>query len=106
MKIDNFSGGVVGNAPGADGIYHLGPLAANASGAAFFYLQALTSTTVDQGYRISVYASDPSVGAPPIVLQQSFTFVDVLETLKASDSKVFTTTYSPATPVDKATPLL
>ncbi|MEI6403994.1 MAG: DUF11 domain-containing protein, partial [Actinomycetota bacterium] len=99
VKVDTFTGGVVGNAPGADGIYHLGPLVAGASGAAFFYLQALTSTNAAQGYRIAVYASDPSIGAPPVVLQQNFSFVDVLETLTASDSKVFTTSYSPATPV-------
>ena len=98
-KIDNFTGGVVGAAPGEDGIYHLGPLGAGASGAAFFYLQALTATTVDQGYRISVYASNPSIGSPAPVLQQNFAFFDVLETLTAADSKVFTTSYSPATPV-------
>ncbi|MCE9631891.1 MAG: DUF11 domain-containing protein, partial [Planctomycetia bacterium] len=99
VKVDTFTGGVVGNAPGADGIYHLGPLGAGASGAAFFYLQALTSTTTAQGYRIGVYASDPSIGSPPVVLQRNFSFVDVLETLTASDSKVLTTTYAPATPV-------
>ena len=99
VKIDNFTGGVVGNAPGADGIYHLGPLAAGGSGAAFFYVQALAATTSAQGYRISVYGSDPSAGSPPVVLQQSFSFVDVLQTLTASDSKVFTTSYTPASPV-------
>jgi uncharacterized repeat protein (TIGR01451 family) len=99
VKIDNFTGGVVGNAPGADGIYHVGPLGANASGAAFFYLQALTSTNTAQGYRISVYEADPTIGAPAAVLQRNFTFVDVLETLTASDTKVFTTSYAPATAV-------
>ncbi|NBW96754.1 MAG: DUF11 domain-containing protein [Planctomycetia bacterium] len=99
VKIDTFTGGVVGTAPGEDGIYHLGPLAAGASGTAFFYLQALTSTNAAQGYRISVYNSDPSIGSPPIALQQNFSFVDVLNTLTASDSKVFTTSYAPATAV-------
>jgi len=99
VKIDSFTGGVVGPAPGEDGIFHLGALAATASGTAFFYLQAPTATTTDQGYQIAVYASDPRIGSPPIVLQQGFSFVDVLETLTASDSKVFSTSYAPATPV-------
>ncbi|MEI6240963.1 MAG: hypothetical protein WCR51_11270, partial [Planctomycetia bacterium] len=99
VKIDNFSGGVVGKAPGSDGIYHLGPLGANASGAAFFYLQALTPTTTAQGYRISVYETDPNIGTPAPVLQQSFSFVDVIQTEKASNIEVSTTSYAPATPV-------
>ena len=99
VKVDNFTGGVVGLAPNEDSIYHLGPLAANATGAVFFYLQATSATTVDQGYRISVYASDPSVGSPPIVLQQTFSYIDVIQTEQAADIKIFTVSYDTSTPI-------
>ena len=94
--IASFTGGVVSLAPGEDGAFQLGPMAAGQTKTAFFYLQASAATATAQTHTISVYASRPPGAA---LFSQSFAFTSVAETIQANANKVTTEVSSPNPPV-------
>lgn len=85
VSLSGFSGGVLGLAPLEDGVFQLGDLAAGASGAAFFYLNASGPSTQAQGYSVCLYAS-PSPSTP--LTCTAFSFSSVQDTIRAGNSSV------------------
>jgi hypothetical protein len=84
VSIGNFSG-VLGLAPLEDGAFHLGALAAGASGTAFFYLSAPAASALPQGYRVCVHAGPlPS----PSLACSDLSFNSVQDTIRAGNSSV------------------
>ena len=62
VDLGNFSGGVVGLAPGEDGRVQLGTLAPGQRKTAFFYLRATATTAVDQTHQVRVYTGNVNGG--------------------------------------------
>ena len=86
-KLDSFDGGVVSLANPGDEKYRIGDVAASATEAAFFLLEANQPTTTNQTHVLTVFDADPDLGG---VIQYSctFTFSQVKETIKAAANKV------------------
>jgi uncharacterized repeat protein (TIGR02543 family) len=86
-QIDTFTGGVVSLSNPLDRNYRVGDVASGATGASFFLLQANQPTTTDQTHDITIYDADPDAGGSSLY-SCTFTFVEVMETIKAAANKV------------------
>lgn len=86
-QIGTFTGGVVSLSNPLDQKYRVGDVASGATEASFFLLQANQPTSTDQTHDITIYDADPDAGGSS-VYSCTFTFVEVMETIKAAANKV------------------
>lgn len=86
LKLDGFTGGVVGLAPGQPSAQPLPDLASGAASTQYFLLAASGTTTTAQTHTITVYDGQPATGTP--VCTRTYTYSDVVDTIKALANKV------------------
>lgn len=94
VKVDSFTGGKIALANANDANYPIGDVSANASGAAFFLLKALASTTTAQSHMVHVYSGQPGLSTSTELYSCVYSFTKVAETIKAAANKVTKTTPS------------
>ncbi|MCI0746566.1 MAG: hypothetical protein L0Y58_14290, partial [Verrucomicrobia subdivision 3 bacterium] len=94
VRIDSFTGGVISLAPGEDGLVHLGPLGPGETKTAFFYLQALSQTSVPESHTVRIY---PSRAPIEELANASFSMTSE-ETIQANANKVVTVVTGPTPP--------
>ena len=89
IRIDSFTvtGGVMSLANADDSVLRLSNVGTETQ-TAFFLLKATGETTTDQSHRLSIFEADPSIGSPTPLGDCTYTFGDVIETIKASANKL------------------
>ncbi|HWG99412.1 MAG TPA: Ig-like domain-containing protein, partial [Pilimelia sp.] len=96
LGFGGFTGGVLGLAADQPAVMPLPALASGASAAQYALLTATGPTTVPQSHTVTVYDGPPGVGAT--LCTRTFTYADVVDTIKALANKVHSVTSSaPAT---------
>lgn len=93
IKLEGFTGGVINLAANEDGIFHVGPLATNASTMVYFYLNATSTTTVAQTHTVSLYNTKPTLATA--VCGDSFSLLTSEDTIAAASNKVSTVVTGP-----------
>ena len=89
VQVSSFTGGSVSLANSADATQTLSTVAKNGgSSTSFFLLKASASTTTDQTHLVKVFDRRPDLTGATTLYQCTFTFTDVLETIKAAANKV------------------
>ncbi len=88
VKLSNFTGGIVGLAPGEAAFQPLANLAPSGSGRSYFYLSASAATALAQAHTVSVYDRRPDLAGAVELCNTSFTFTSVTSTTQAAANKV------------------
>jgi len=97
LKLDGFTGGVVDLAAGQQATQPVPALPSNASSTEYFLLAASGTTTTPQTHTITLYNGRPGFGS--VLCSRTFTYSDVVDTIKALANKVtgITSSASPST---------
>ncbi|MDX9794222.1 MAG: SdrD B-like domain-containing protein, partial [Kiritimatiellia bacterium] len=95
VKADAFTGGVVSLGGGDNGLCHIDDLAPGAHKTAFFYVCALSVTTLPQSHTVNVYEGHPDSG---VLLVNPIFSLTVDDASANNSSKVYAVTYDPAQP--------
>ncbi|MEP1059936.1 MULTISPECIES: DUF7507 domain-containing protein [Cyanophyceae] len=96
VKLENFSGGIIGLATNEDGIAHVGPLASGASTTVYAYLNATgapAGNSAAQTHTVSLYSTRPDL-ATASVCGDPFSLVTE-QTIKALANKITTVVSGP-----------
>lgn len=96
VKLESFSGGIIGLATNEDGIVHVGSLASGASTTVYVYLNATGAPTVNsvaQSHTVSLYSTRPDLAAGS-VCGDPFSLVTE-QTIKAVSNKITTVVSGP-----------
>jgi uncharacterized repeat protein (TIGR01451 family) len=96
VKLENFSGGIIGLAANEDGIVHVGPLASGANTTVYVYLNATGApggNSTAQSHTVSLYSTRPDLAAGSIC-GDAFSLVTE-QTIKAVANKITTVVSGP-----------
>jgi uncharacterized repeat protein (TIGR01451 family) len=91
VKLDSFTGGVVGLAPNQASFEQLPDLAAGASANVYFYLAASGATASAQGQTIHLFNERPDLIGATEICNTTFSYTSVASTITASANKVIST---------------
>ena len=88
VEVAGFSGGVVAPADPTQTASPLGAVDAAGSRTAYFMVKAAGATRTAQSHRVNVYDRKPVAGVTRPLASCAFTFVEVIETLRAASNRI------------------
>lgn len=88
VKLGSFTGGVVQLANSGQASIPVGDVSGSATGVAYSLLKAPNSSTRSQSHQVQVYLGNPNTEGATELYSCTFTFLKVMETIKARANKV------------------